>query len=374
MYRASDIRQLHIEASTQCNAECPMCCRNLKGRTSPGLVEQSMSLATFADAIPIEMVRQLEILDVCGAYGDPAMAPDLIPIAEYVRRLNPGCQIRVFSNGGLRDERWWSRLATVGDVTVVFAIDGLATNQVYRRRVGIDKVLRNTRTYIGAGGRAQWDYIVFEHNEHEIDAARRMSESLGFETFAVKRTSRFLKPLYEPSPEVADPEGIDSFPIHDRDGQIIGQLRPPRAAEYVNEVLLWISGVEDKATYLQKFFDSCRVRCSALDSRSLFVSVAGHLYPCCWTYVQATLPSVYGRGVHTDPQVRDLMQANGGVAGLDATARPVDDILGGDFFAAVERSWSASSVASGKLKVCARVCGEGFNAYRKQFERSELVP
>jgi MoaA/NifB/PqqE/SkfB family radical SAM enzyme len=374
MYQLTDIRQLHIEASTRCNAECPMCSRNLMGRTSPGLAEESMSLDKFRQAVPADLVGRLEILDICGAYGDPAMAPDLIAICEHVRTLSRTCKIRVFSNGGIRSERWWSRLAAVADVVAVFAIDGVATNHVYRRRVDVDRVLRNAKAFIDGGGRAQWDYIVFEHNEHEVEAARLLSQSLGFESFSIKRTARFLRPLYEPAPELRETDGIDSHPIYNRAGQVVGELRPPRASQYVNEVLLWIRSVEQKASYLDSFFDDCQISCLALHSGSLYLSVAGHVYPCCWLYVQATLPAVYGDASAASRQVRDLLDANGGESSIDATTRHLDEILQSPFFHAVERSWSAASVAGGKLKVCARVCGKGFDAYRKQFERAELVP
>jgi hypothetical protein len=374
MYRVDDLRQLHIEASTRCNAECPMCCRNLMGRTSPGLTEQSLSLATLRRAIPDTIIQQLEILDICGAYGDPATTPELLTICEHVRTLNPSCQIRVFTNGGFRTERWWSRLAAVPGLVIVFAIDGLTTNHVYRRGVNLDKALRNAKAFIGAGGRAQWDYIAFEHNEHEIPAARALSRTLGFETFSAKRTARFLRPLYEPAPELRDGDGIEKHPIYDRTGAVVGELRPPRTARYVNDTLLWARGIQQRASYLDSFFDSCRISCLALDSSSLFLAVTGHAYPCCWLYVQATLPTIYGPTAETDGQVPDLLTATGGESTLDATARPLQDVLDSPFFRAVESSWSQPAVTQGRLEVCARVCGQGFDAYRSQFEHPELVP
>lgn len=376
VYTVDKIRHLHLEASTLCNAECPMCCRNLKGRTSPGLVETSMGLAMFSKVVTPSVLRQLEVVNICGAYGDPIVAPELLQIIEHIRRYSRSGVIRVFTNGGLRDERWWAELGSAGLATeVVFAIDGLTTNKVYRRRVKLDKVLNNARAFIAAGGRAQWDYIVFEHNEHEVEHARALSEELGFARFAIKRTARFLKPLYDSVPEVAGPDEIESFPIHDRAGSLVGELRPPRREEHVNEALVWMRQVEDKARYLDDFFDECDIQCLAVDTGSVFVSVGGLVYPCCWLYVQATLPDVYGTAfTGQQPQVRDLLQANGGPQSIDATRRPMAEIVGGAFFSAVERSWAAPSVTEGKLKVCARVCGKGFNAYQKQWVADQLVP
>ena len=49
---------------------------------------------------------------------------------------------------------------------VVFAIDGLQdTLGTYRRNVSFDKVIANASAFIAAGGRAEWDFLVFEHNE-----------------------------------------------------------------------------------------------------------------------------------------------------------------------------------------------------------------
>jgi MoaA/NifB/PqqE/SkfB family radical SAM enzyme len=374
MYTVSDLRQLHLEVSTRCNAECPMCARNLFGATAPGLTETSMTLAQFRRCIPDNVVAQLEIVDICGAYGDPAIAPELLDICQHIHTTNPAARIRIYSNGGLRTPHWWAQLAEIPDITTIFAIDGLATNEVYRRKVDIDKVLRNAAAFINAGGRAQWDYIAFAHNEHEIDAARTRAAELGFAEFHVKKTARFLRPLYEPAPELRPGDGIDAAPIYDRTGTVVGELRPPADERLVNEIVLWARSIEARAEYFDKFFDTCAIRCLALDSNAIFVAATGYVYPCCWLYVQATLPQLYGAHAATDRQVHELLTDCGGPDTLEATQHPLDEILASSFFTAVERSWNADSTAGGKLEVCSRVCGEGFSAYRRQFDRPDLVP
>jgi MoaA/NifB/PqqE/SkfB family radical SAM enzyme len=183
MYTVGDLRQLHIETSTRCNAACRMCARNIFGATAPGLVETSMTLQRFQRLVPNILLARWEIVDFCGAYGDPALTPELIDICWYITAVNPAVRIRVFSNGGVRGARWWRKAAQIPHLTVVFAIDGLATNDVYRRRVDVTRVLGNAKVFIDAGGCAQWDYLVFAHNEHEIDSARARAASLGFAEF-----------------------------------------------------------------------------------------------------------------------------------------------------------------------------------------------
>lgn len=192
MYTVPDLRQLHLEVSTRCNAECPMCARNIVGATAPGLTETSMTFEQFRTCLPEQVLAQLEIVDICGAYGDPAIAPELLDICDHIHATNPATGIRLYSNGGLRTWAWWAQFAEIPGTMAIFAIDGLSTNGVYRRKVDIDIVLRNAAAFIDAGGRAQWDYIAFAHNEHEIDAARARATELGFAEFNVKKTARFL--------------------------------------------------------------------------------------------------------------------------------------------------------------------------------------
>lgn len=374
MYQFSDIRQLHLELSTQCNAECPMCARNFMGTAAPGLVETSMSLDQFKSWVPRQLLEQLQTIDVCGAYGDPALATDLPAICRYIRTVSTKAEIRIYTNGGVRTQRWWADLASIAGLSVIFAIDGVETNSHYRRHVDTAKVFSNAEAFIAARGNAQWDFIVFAHNEHEVEVARQLAYSMGFTTFAVKKTARFLRPLYEPAPELRADDGIEVHPIYDREGRVVDELRPPRIQEYVNEVLLWARRVEARAEYFDQFFDTCTIQCIATDSASVYMSATGAIYPCCWLYVQATLPMLYRGAAQADLQVAELLASCGGPERLSAATHSIADIIQGPFFEAVVSSWQRTSVRRGRLMVCARVCGDGFGAYRKQFAAPELVP
>ena len=99
------------------------------------------------------------------------------------------------TNGGARDVGWWKELAKVlkKPAAVIFSVDGLAdTNHLYRQGVVWDHVEQNMRAFIEAGGRARWDFIVFDHNQHQVDEARLLSERWGVERFVVKKTGRIV--------------------------------------------------------------------------------------------------------------------------------------------------------------------------------------
>jgi sulfatase maturation enzyme AslB (radical SAM superfamily) len=105
------------------------------------------------------------------------------------------------TNGGLQTTFWWYELAKIMNQPrdyVVFSIDGLeSTNATYRQNVVWNKIMSNTRSFIEAGGSAHWDMLVYRHNEHQVDEARRLSSELGFANFNLKLTGRFFNKNHE---------------------------------------------------------------------------------------------------------------------------------------------------------------------------------
>ena len=58
--------------------------------------------------------------------------------------------------------------------------------------VKFNKVIENAKSYIDAGGRAQWNFIVFKHNEHQVEEAKELSKQLGFYNILIRNTGRFF--------------------------------------------------------------------------------------------------------------------------------------------------------------------------------------
>ncbi len=378
MYTLDAVSHLHLEPTTRCNAACPMCARNVRGRTAPSLPLTQMTAAALRSMCSPDLLAQLAAVDMCGAYGDPAAAHGLLDVVGVIREARPTCAISVYSNGGLRTPDWWRRLATsLGEEgRVIFAIDGACheTNVIYRRGVSFEKVVDNARAFIGAGGEARWDYLAFRHNEHEIAAARRLAAELGFATFSVKKTDRFLEPLYDYVPEQGEHPSLDSFPVFDRRGEEIGCLEPPRDPALVNSASRRAGAHATGRSSLDSSFDTTAISCKVLDTNSLFLSAQGLAFPCCWVYVQATRPEFSGFPAEASRQVRDLVDRHGGLQALDTRRHRIADIVEGPLFAAIQASWGCASIGEGRLKVCARACGDALPSYFDMFERDELQP
>ncbi|MFB8793762.1 MAG: hypothetical protein U7126_05920 [Microcoleus sp.] len=87
---------------------------------------------------------------------------------------------------------------------VIFSIDSLAdTNSVYRNNTNWDRIMQSVNSFIQAGPKAVWHYLIFEHNQHQVELARALAEELGFVEFVPKATSRFVaKEIYDKESEI----------------------------------------------------------------------------------------------------------------------------------------------------------------------------
>ena len=188
------ITKLHLEPTQLCQAMCPMCDRvTLDGELNPVISGASLSIDDVKLIFSPDFVTQLKDMYMCGNLGDPIFAPDCIEIFKYFRKHNPKIYMSMNTNGGARKPEWWAEIAKLVN-HVTFSIDGLEdTNGVYRQGVVWYNIMNNVKEFINAGGKAKWDYLVFEHNEHQVQAAEKLSKDLGFTDFRPKTTSRYDK-------------------------------------------------------------------------------------------------------------------------------------------------------------------------------------
>ena len=83
-----------------------------------------------------------------------------------------------------RTIKFWEDLGR-RKISVFFGLDGTDQKSLEKYRIGSNfkKVQENYRAFIGAGGNATWQFIVFDHNEHLIKEAENMSKVEGFKRF-----------------------------------------------------------------------------------------------------------------------------------------------------------------------------------------------
>ena len=204
------LKQITLDYTSKCNALCLRCARNVEGK----FLNKNMPIAdtpwNVFEAFFEPTINYLNAVEYCGNFGDPILHPDLINGLEWLQqRENPSLRqshdrkprlkYQISTNGGVNSPDWWRDLAKVlpsapttfnpddyfarrGEV--VFGIDGLEdTNDLYRRQVNWERLMENVNAFIGAGGDATWQYIMFEHNKHQVEEAREFAKKLGFNHF-----------------------------------------------------------------------------------------------------------------------------------------------------------------------------------------------
>ena len=338
LYTIDDIRHVHLEISSLCNAECPLCPRNLHGYPyNDGYVERNLTLQDAKKIFQINFLQQLTEININGNFGDIVMNPEAVEIIEYFRQYNKKCVISVSTNGGARNQDFWTALAKL-NCRVFFCLDGLEdTHSLYRKNTRFDVVLNNAKTFIGAGGEAWWKMIQFDHNKHQIDTAEQLSKQLGFAHFQLVDHGRNNSPVFDHQGNLLHTIGRPT----QTDFQTIYQSRTAQTIQFKLENYL-----TDEKTY--------PISCEVKKTKSIYISSEGEIYPCCYLGFS---PNTYGNKLFAqnsylqaaNAQLRPLISHN------NALIYPLEECI--QWFNKIEQSWNQPNFKSGKLMTCNSQCG-----------------
>lgn len=185
------IKKVELEITSDCNAACPGCARTLNKDL---LTIQSFSFEDIKRIFPPDDYTGVEF-KFCGVLGDPALHIECVDMVDYLSSMGGYCELS--TNGGIQKAEWWSRLGKIaaerpGLVFIHFCVDGHEeTNHIYRVNTKFSIVSRNMQAFslYAPAGSASWIYIIFDHNEHELEKAKIHAESLSF-TFATRTGMR----------------------------------------------------------------------------------------------------------------------------------------------------------------------------------------
>jgi MoaA/NifB/PqqE/SkfB family radical SAM enzyme len=213
-------------------------------------------------------------------------------------------------------------------------------------------------SFIAAGGHAEWDFIVFRHNEHQVEEARKLSKQMGFKAFHVKKTGRFFSN--------SKVQVTDSQEVHDQNGNVEYHLQQPLDPKYLNSALERESEIVARFGTMKRFFAQTPIDCRVAREKSIYVSAEGLIFPCCWTANQL-YPWYYK--AKAAPIWKMLEALPLGVDSLSALKNPIKEIVEGGFFQRdLPNNWNKKGEPGTRLFVCEKTCGKGFDAFTAQFE------
>jgi MoaA/NifB/PqqE/SkfB family radical SAM enzyme len=365
MFSFDQIDEYQLEITSYCNAACPQCPRNNNGSgINPYMPLRHLDTGVIISTFDRDLCLRLRQIFLCGSYGDPIMHPGVLDILADLRDKNPQLWLYMHTNGGVHDPGWWRELAAILGTQgrVDFGIDGLGdTLSVYRRNVRYDTVMRNAQAFIDAGGRAQWNFIVFEHNQHEISAARQLSDGMGFEDILFRSTGRFWNQR--------DMLPIDSWPVRDNQGSTVAVLRPTTLVEYQNRSIRGAGAVAQDLNEWREHFDTTKIRCDAAQGRKVAINCEGLVLPCNFFnhnlydarfYEPDRSPYANAHAnIMGKNQVREFLESYG-LETLNIHHRSLREIFASPMWKDLESSWQRG-LGDGRLFECAFTCGERFH-------------
>ena len=351
-----DIRYLQVDHNSTCNLRCPQCARNHNGETLPGLPQAELTIEDYKKII----TPNLETIMFCGNYGEVIVSETFLPVVKWlVLESEFKGRIIITTNGSAREVKWWEELAGLlkGRGKVNFSIDGLAdTNHLYRVNSNFNKIIENARAFIAAGGRARWDYLVFGHNEHQIDQAIEMARSLGFEQFQIKLTNRFIND--------ENYQGRKSALVDNKLVRPATQNYQGKGKEQSERI------IEDFGSWTN-YINQTPISCKWQNLGQIFLDFEGRLWPCTWT----------GSGhYHHDQnntqriQVRKIL-AHYGQSFNSLRHHSLEEILNHEYFSeTLCKSWKGTmDDAVPKLFACGRTCGTHYEFSSSYGSNNQLI-
>ena len=288
MWSGETVEWIDIELTSFCNIDCPGCFRQVKRKKVNDILDKDMlTLKQIKKWINRKTFPNCKLINFCGSIDEPTLHPEIIEILNHFDGVN----INISSNGSTKTKKFWTMLGEK-KISVFFGIDGIDQKSLEKYRIGSNfkKVQENFRAFINAGGKATWQFIVFEHNEHLIKDAKRMAKEEGFSDFR----------------------------------------------------LIYSHRNENQESKKIKRNEEQNIICKYGEQKRIFISHTGVLLPCC--FLNSEFLQSYATNEHyTDFQ--HLFKNTGDVLFNSLKYNEANEIIDGELFSSVVNSWSKKPIS-----------------------------
>jgi MoaA/NifB/PqqE/SkfB family radical SAM enzyme len=243
-----------IDICNVCNLRCPLC------PTGNGRLDRKQDfISTDEYRRILDRVKDYALVVSIYNHGEPFLNPDVFDIIALTSQQNIACNASSNLN--------WPRPVDVKDIVrsglgyLTVSLDGVSQDvySQYRVRGNVAEVFSNLRELLAVRKAlrsktpyVEWQYIVFKHNEHEMQRARELAAEIGVDLL------RFISP------------GVPPEDMHDKSLQ--DKWMPENPIYHGRHPKL-----SEKRGYV---FDQA---CFYL-YRSMFIYTGGGVTPCCFAH------------------------------------------------------------------------------------------
>lgn len=240
----------HIEPTSKCILECPLCDRTWFYEKFKKRLTNEIDVDHL-----LEFLKGTQpTVNLEGNNGDPIYHSKFHELCAGLKGIQS--TITIVTNGSGKKKEWWEKVCKLlgPEDTIKFSIDGLQdTNHLYRKNSKWSTVMDAISVVAKHKINLVWKFIVFKHNQHQIEEARQISRELGFGAFEIIKSDRWWHKEFMP-----DPEYVDENYIHQRN----------------------VTNETDSHDFIKQ---ECMSVMNGEPDRMLFIDADGDFYPCCNT-------------------------------------------------------------------------------------------
>lgn len=179
---------ISIEPTTSCNLKCPECPSGLRSFSRP--------IGMLAPELNQSIIDQLsDNLTYITYYfqGEPYLNKDFLSMVGYASSRN--IYTATSSNAHYLDDSNCQKTIESGLNRLIISIDGANQVSYEKYRIGgnLSKVIEGTKNIVQWKKKLKsktpfiiWQFIVFGHNEHEVDDIVKLAKEIGVDHLSIK--------------------------------------------------------------------------------------------------------------------------------------------------------------------------------------------
>jgi MoaA/NifB/PqqE/SkfB family radical SAM enzyme len=306
------VRSFNVEITNRCTLGCPECSRTNNPWVRRNLTQLPVEL--LQRVFPLAERERFEgvKINLCGTYGDCIYHTRFHDVIAHFKAA--GLSVMIETNGSHRTAGWWRKTCALlgDDDAVTFSVDGLEdTNHLYRINSRWSDIIA-AMEYCAPRVYVSWKFIVFRHNEHQIEQAKALAGRLGVRDITFKKSARFR----------------EDDPLAPNSGDYIGVVNLNRRA---------IRETRAAGLPAAELDHRVSIRQNCYSGKGLAITALGYLYPCTNCESADTATWFYQNREHFNLRKHALRQ-----------------ILASPKWGELQRLWRRASTTPG---TCAHTCG-----------------
>lgn len=192
------VRDLELELTTLCNAQCQLCYRNYTSFKDHYPTNKVRPLQEVIDQL--ETFPDLEWIRLVGTISEPTLYKEFHALVKYIKSRD--INIEICTNGDTNTPQWWAELSTImnSNDKVYFTVCGSTQelHEVYRKGTRLDRILKNAAAFRTENKNDYAQCIRFLYNDDNFNSGEfkemvsQFSNVYWTETFLHKPSNNYV--------------------------------------------------------------------------------------------------------------------------------------------------------------------------------------